>query len=67
MPSIGTNALPVAFGNFQRLYALIEIGRMGVIVNPHTTKSYTSIYFARRIAGAVVDPDAARLIKCVSS
>jgi HK97 family phage major capsid protein len=67
MPDIGTNALPIAFGNFAFGYRIIDRTGLRVIRDEVTTPGWTKWYFARRVGGAVVDSNAIKLLKCAAS
>ena len=67
MPDIGTDTFPVALGNFNRGYLIVD--RMGVrsLRDPYTLKPYILFYVTKRVGGGVQDFDAIKLLKCGTS
>ena len=67
MPDIGTDTFPVALGNFNRGYLIVD--RMGVrsLRDPYTLKPYVLFYVTKRVGGGVQDFDAIKLLKCGTS
>ena len=63
MPDIGSGATPIAFGDFQRGYLVVD--RMGVRVlrDPYSAKPYVLFYTTKRVGGGVQDFDAIKLMK----
>lgn len=64
MPALGANAFPVAFGDFQRAYTIVN--RMGtrVLRDPYTNKPYVMFYTTRRVGGGITNYEALKLLKC---
>ena len=67
MSDVGSNAYPVAFGDFQRGYLIVD--RMGIRVlrDPYTNKPYVMFYTTKRVGGGVQNFEAIKLLKCASS
>jgi HK97 family phage major capsid protein len=67
MSDVGANAFPVAFGDFQRGYLIVD--RMGVRVlrDPFTNKPYVHFYTTKRVGGGVQNFEAIKLLKCAAS
>ena len=63
LPAVAANAYPVWFGNWEAFYTMIDIASPRVIVDPYTTKGTTTLYYAKRTGGAVVDSAAVRALK----
>jgi HK97 family phage major capsid protein len=63
MPAVAANALPVAFGDFQRGYLIAD--RMGIRVlrDPFTSKPNVLFYTTKRVGGGVVNFEAIKLMK----
>lgn len=63
MPAIAADALPIAFGNFQRGYLIND--RMGtrILRDPYTNKPFVNFYATKRVGGGLLDPNAIRLLK----
>jgi HK97 family phage major capsid protein len=64
MPDIGSNTTPIAFGNFNRGYLVVD--RMGVRIlrDPYSAKPYVLFYTTKRVGGGVQDFNAIKLLKC---
>lgn len=69
MPDEGTNAFPVAFGDFKRAYTLVQRVEMSIMRDPYTLASSGQVKFTarRRVGGQVVLGEAIRLLKCATS
>lgn len=67
MPNIGSNALAIAFGNFQRGYLIADRAGMTMIRDEITTPGFVKLYAARRIGGTVADSAAIKLVKFSAS
>jgi HK97 family phage major capsid protein len=63
MPDIAAAATPIAFGNFQRGYLVVD--RMGVRIlrDPYSAKPYVLFYTTKRVGGGVQDFNAIKLLK----
>lgn len=68
MPDVGTNAYPVAFGDFARAYTLADRLNVAIVRDPYTKASVGQVRFVarRRIGGQVVLAEAIRLMKCAT-
>ncbi len=64
MPDIGANTVPVAFGNFQRGYTVIDGRDLRTMRDPYTAKPHVMFYSTKRTGGDVTDFDAIKLLKC---
>lgn len=64
MSDVGANAFPIAFGDFQRGYLIVD--RMGIRVlrDPYTNKPYVHFYTTKRVGGGVQNFEAIKLLKC---
>ncbi|MBL4757491.1 MAG: phage major capsid protein [Rhizobiales bacterium] len=64
MPALGANAFPVAFGDFNRSYMLLD--RMGtrVLRDPFTSKPNVLFYTTKRVGGGLINFEAMKLLKC---
>ena len=63
MPDIAADAFPVAFGNWQRGYAIVDKPGLRLIVDRVTKKGWTKMFFYKRVGGGVVDSNAIKLLK----
>lgn len=64
MPALGANAFPMAFGDYQKAYTILD--RMGtrVLRDPYTNKPYVSFYTTKRVGGGLTNFEAVKLLKC---
>jgi HK97 family phage major capsid protein len=67
MPDFGANTYPIAFGDFNRGYNIID--RMGtrVLRDPYSVKPYILFYTTRRVGGGVRDFNAIKVLKASAS
>lgn len=63
MPDVASDALSIAFGNFERAYTLVERTGTRVLRDPYSNKPYVHFYATRRVGGALVNSDALKLLK----
>ena len=69
MPDEGSNAFPVAFGDWQRAITLVDRIEMAIGRDPFTVASSGQVKFTarKRIGAQVVLGEAIRLLKCATS
>jgi len=69
MPSEGAGAFPVAYGDFQRGYTMVDRIQMSMLRDPYTqaTSGNIRFLFRRRLGGQVVLAEAMRKLKCAAS
>lgn len=67
MPDVAANAFPIAFGNWQRGYAIVDRVGMRLIADNLTKKGWTRMYFTKRTGGGLVDSNAIKLLKIATS
>lgn len=68
VPDIGSNALPVAFGDFARGYGIFDLGGLRITIDDNiTTPGLVKFYFRKRVGGCVLDNNSVRWIKCAVS
>lgn len=63
MPDIAMDALPVAFGNFQRAYTIVDRTGTSILRDPFTKKGYVGFYSRKRVSGALVNSEAVKVLK----
>ncbi|MTH96649.1 phage major capsid protein [Roseibium sp. RKSG952] len=56
MPDMTTGAMPIAFGNFQRSYLILDRAGVRVLRDPYTLKPYVLFYTTKRVGGGLLDP-----------
>ncbi|MCB2215458.1 MAG: phage major capsid protein [Desulfobulbaceae bacterium] len=67
MPSIGAGEFPIAFGNLQRAYVVVDRTPIRVLRDAYTQKPYVGFYTTKRVGGMMVDKAAIKLMKVASS
>jgi HK97 family phage major capsid protein len=67
MPDIADGAFPVAFGDFQRGYQIVD--RMGIrpLRDPYTAKPFVLFYATKRVGGATKRHEAIKLLRTAAS
>ena len=63
MPDIAADATPVAFGDFQRGYLVVDRIGIRVLRDPYSAKPYVLFYTTKRVGGGVQDFNAIKLLK----
>jgi HK97 family phage major capsid protein len=63
MPAIGANAFPIAFGNWQRGYVIGDRTQLGLIRDPYSARGFLTLYFRKRVHGAVLNSEAIKLVR----
>jgi len=64
MQSIGSNAFPIAFGDFRRGYLIVDRFGVRVLRDPYTNKPYIGFYTTKRVGGGIQNFEAIKLLKC---
>lgn len=64
MQALGANAYPVAFGNFNRAYLIVDRFGIRVLRDPYTNKPYVMFYTTKRVGGGIQNFEALKLMKC---
>jgi HK97 family phage major capsid protein len=69
MPDVASGAFPIAFGDFNAGYRIVDRLAMSVLVNPYllATKGLTRIHATRRVGGRVIQAAALRTLKMSTS
>ncbi len=67
MPDIGAGAYSIAFGNFQRGYAIVKRSGTSLIRDAITSKGQTKFNFRRRVGGGITHFEAIKLLKFATS
>ena len=62
MPDVATNTFPIAFGNWQRGYTVVDRIGTRVLRDPYTNKPYVGFYATKRVGGMVVDSEAIKVL-----
>ena len=67
MPDIGAGKFPVAFGDFQRGYLIVDRIGIRVLRDPFTNKPYVHFYTTKRVGGGVQNFEALKLLKIAAN
>ncbi len=64
MPALqsGTASTAIAFGNFQEAYQIVDRTGVHILRDPYTAKPHVEFYVTKRVGGAVVLPEAIKLL-----
>jgi HK97 family phage major capsid protein len=65
MPNLAESPLnfPIAVGDWQAMYTLVNVGTPFFVRDPYTQKGFTHLYYEQRILGSVVNNDAVKLVR----
>ncbi len=67
MPGIAAGAYPIAFGNWQRGYTIVDRTDIEIIRDPYTKKGSTLFYVHKRVGGAVRNSEAIKVLKVAAA
>lgn len=67
MSDVGSNAFPVAFGDWQRGYIITDRAGLRLLRDPYTNKPYVMFYATKRVGGGLLDSNAIKVLKCAGS
>ncbi len=67
MPDIASDSFPIAFGNFNRGYYIIDRRGFRVLIDPFTHKPFVGWYITKRVGGDVRNFDAIKLLKVATT
>lgn len=62
MAAVGASALPVAFGNFQMGYTIVDRVGISTLRDPYTAKPFVQFYTRKRVGGDVTNFEAIKLL-----
>lgn len=63
MPDAGAGATPIAFGDFNRGYLIVDRTGVRILRDPYSAKPYVMFYTTKRVGGGVQDFDAIKMIQ----
>jgi len=66
MPDIAANAFPLAFGDFNSGYTILDRS-MAFLRDPYSNKAFVQIYARKRVSGNVTDSCAIKLMKVATA
>ncbi len=58
MPTVATNALAAAYGDFKQAYQIVDRTGIRVLRDPYTDKPFIKFYTTKRVGGDVINPEA---------
>jgi len=67
MPDLAADAFPIAFGDFKMGYTIFDRSGVTILRDPYTNKPYVLFYTTKRVGGAVVDPNAIKVMKIAAT
>lgn len=67
MDAVAAGKFPIAFGNFQRGYLIVDRFGIRVLRDPYTNKPYVHFYTTKRVGGGVQNFEAIKLLKIGTS
>jgi HK97 family phage major capsid protein len=63
MPDVASNALAIAFGDFEKGYLIVDRAGVRVLRDPYSAKPHVLFYTTKRVGGGVQNFDAIKLLK----
>lgn len=63
MPDVAGGAYPIALGDWQRAYTIVDRTGTRLLLDPYTEKPFVKFYATRRVGGSVHDFHAYKLLK----
>jgi HK97 family phage major capsid protein len=67
MPTVGANALPIAFGDFREGYTVVDRIGIRILRDAYTAKPYVKFYTTKRVGGDVTNFEAIKLQKVATT
>lgn len=67
MQAVGAGNFPIAFGDFNRGYLIVDRFGVRVLRDPYTNKPFVHFYTTKRVGGGVVNFEAIKLLKIAAS
>lgn len=67
MPSVAADTFPIAFGDFQRGYLVIDRVGIRVLRNPYKVNGKVAFYTTKRVGGGIQNFEAIKLLKIATS
>ncbi|WP_164919650.1 phage major capsid protein [Hansschlegelia zhihuaiae] len=65
MPDVANGTFPIAFGDFNRGYLIVDRIDMRVLRDPYTRKGYVLFYCTKRVGGSPYDTNAIKVLKAL--
>jgi HK97 family phage major capsid protein len=67
MPAVASNSFPMAFGNWQRGYTVVDRTQIEILRDPYSKKGAVQFYVRKRVGGAVRNSEAIKLLKVATA
>ncbi|HXZ68618.1 MAG TPA: phage major capsid protein [Alphaproteobacteria bacterium] len=67
MPTVASNSLSIAFGDFHRGYLIVDRVGIRILRDPYSAKPYVLFYATKRVGGGVMDFAAIKVMKFAAS
>ena len=67
MPDVAADAHPIAFGDFQRGYLIVDRVGIRVLRDPYSNKPYVMFYTTKRVGGGVNNPETIKVLKMAAA
>ena len=67
MPTIASNALSIAYGDFSEGYTIVDRVGLSVTVDPYTAPGFIKYYATKRVGGGVTNFEALKTLKMATS
>ena len=64
MPTLGANAIPVAFGDFKSAYWIFDRIGIRTLRDPYTHKPFVGFYTTKRVGSMIANTEAVKFMKC---
>ena len=61
MPTVATNAIAMAYGDFRKAYQIVDRTGVRVLRDPYTNKPFIRFYTTKRVGGGMVNFEAIKL------
>lgn len=67
MPDVGSGTFPIAFGNWELAYTIVDRQGIKMLTDPYTNKPFVMFYTTKRVGGGLANSEAVKLLKCSTS
>ena len=67
VPAVTSNALAMVYGDIRRAYQIVDRIGLRILRDPYTDKPNVIFYTTKRVGGAVVNFEAAKILKIAAS
>jgi HK97 family phage major capsid protein len=66
MPDVAANSTPIAFGNFEKAYTMVERHDFRITPDEITKPGFKKWHIRQRLGGAPTNDDAVKFLKCAA-